>query len=307
MALYKTFLDYSDNKEKFLFSGYPSASTRVYTLDAENKKFSKENFDASLGYLRKLPDQNDLREGVDIDIHRTTGMVQVGKMVYFTGMQYRSGVGGAFIEWNTQTNEKKAYRKNLFENYQPRDMIKIGDKIAIATQAVDNSNYGGKARPSTPKIMIYNPKTAKFEKEYTPLKGLPPMDMGRIATIDNRYIIGLTNNGGTSDNKSTNFSSRMYLYMIDTYSEKVVMVKTIETGNYMRVEPRGTAFIDGFNFVVHGDYIYTWMVARTLCTIDKNGNIEAHGNMPFQSKMEFANGSIYLTGSEKLRKIVDPK
>ncbi len=305
--VYKTFLDYSDNKKKFLFSGYPSATTRVYTLNPTNEQFSKDNFDASLGYLRKISDQNDLRDGVDIDIHRTTGMVQVDEMVYFTGMQYRSGVGGAFIKWNTSTGEKLAYRKGMFENYQPRDMIKVGGKIAIATQAVDNSTYGGKARPATPKIMMFNPKTDKFEEEYTPLKGLPAMDVGRIATIDDRYIIGLSSNGGTSDNKTPLYSSRMYLYMIDTYTKKVVMVKTIETGNYMRVEPHGTAFIDGFTFMAHGDYIYTWMSARTLVTIDKTGTVEAHGNMPFQSKMEFANGNIYFTGHENLLKTVNPK
>ena len=306
--VYKTFLDYNDSKrKKFMFSGYPSATSVFYTLDDANSRFSKENMNASLGYLRHISDRNNLGDGIDVDIHRTTGMVQVGEMVYFIGMQYRSGVGGALIGWNTRTGEKWGIKKGVFDSYQPRDMILIGGKIAIATQAMDNTYLGGAARPATPKILIFDPKTESFVKEYTPVEGLATVDCGRIQTLDDRYIIGLTNNGSTSDNQSTNYSSRMFLYMIDTYTDEVVMQKTIEKGNYMRVEPHGAAFIDGFTFKKHGDYIYTWLLARSLSTIDKNGEIEVHGLMPYQSKMEFANGYIYFSGDKKLRKLPNPK
>jgi len=303
----KPFFDYSSNEKKFMTSGYPSGNTYYYTLDDTNKKFSNENINDSLGYLRDLADRNNPGEGNNIDIHRPTGMVQIEETVYFIGMQYRSGVGGALIAWNTLTDEKYAIKKGIFDNYQPRDMIRIGDKIAIATQAVDNSSYGGLTRPITPKILIFDPKTQGIVKEYTPLEGLPPIDSGRIQSLDERHIIGLTNNGGTPNNVTDSYSSRMYLYIIDTYTDEVVMKKSIETGNYMRVESEGSAFIDGFDFIANGDYIYTWLGARTLSTIDKNGEIEAHGLMPYQSKMAFANGSIYMTGDKKLRKINNPK
>ena len=303
----KPFFDYGTNEKKFMFSGYPSASTAYYTLDESNKRFSNENLNGSLGYLRSLPDRNNPSAGIDIDIHRTTGMVQIEETVYFIGMQYRSGVGGALIAWNTLTDEKYAIKKGIFDNYQPRDMIKIGNKIAIATQAMDNTGWGGLARPSTPKILIFDPVTQSIVKEYTPVSGLPAIDVGRIQTLDERHIIGLTNNGGTPDNTSPSYSSRMFLYIIDTYTDEVVMKKTIEMRNYMRVENSGSAFIDGFHFIADGDYIYTWTNARTLSTIDKNGEVEAHGLLPYEGKMAFANGSIYITGDVKLRKINDPK
>ena len=305
--VHKPFLDYSDNKKKFMMSGYPSATTATYTLDDTNKKFSKDNVDSSLGYLRKIADRNNPGDGIDIDIHRTTGMVQINEMVYFIGMQYRSGVGGALIVWNTVTNEKYAFKKGIFDNYQPRDMIRIGDNLAIATQAMDNTKFGGTARPSTPKILIFDPIRERVVKEYTPVEGFPALDTGRIQSIDGRHIIGLTNNGGTPDNDTPSYSSRMFLYMIDTYTDEIVMKKSIEMRNYMRVEPSGSAFIDGFHFIKDGDYIYTWTNARTLSTIDKNGKLESHGLLPYEGTMAFANGSIYITGDKKLRKIDDPK
>jgi len=302
------FFDYSSNEKKFMISGYPSANTYYYTLDETNKKFSSENINGSLGYLRKLPDRNNPGEGIDIDIHRTLDMVQIGEVVYFIGMQYRSGVGGALVAWNTRTDEMYALKKGIFDNYQPRSMIKIGNKIAIATQAMDNSEWGGETRPSTPKVLIFDPETQSIVKEYTPLAGIPAIDAGRIQSLDDRHIIGLTNNGGTSDyDGSLPYSSKIFLYIIDTYTDEVVMKKTIKTGNYMRVEREGSAMIHGFHFIADGEYIYTWLGARTLSTIDKNGNIESHGLMPYQSKMGFANGSIYITGEKKLRKIEDPK
>ena len=303
----RTFFDYSDNKKKFMISGYPSANTFYYALNDANDKFSRDNINSTLGYLRDLPDRNNPGVGKDIDIHRTTDTIQIDETVYFIGMQYRSGVGGALIAWNTLTGEKYAIKKGIFDNYQPRKMIKIGDKLAIATQAVNNTGFGGDPRPSTPKIFIFDPKTQSIVKEYTPVEGLPPVDSGRIQSIDDRHIIGLTNNGGTPDNSTTNYSSKMYLYIIDTYTDKIVMLKTIPVGNYMRVESNGSAMIHGFHFIAEGDYVYTWIGPRTLGTIDKNGSIETHGLMPYQSKMAFANGSIYLTGEKKLRKIINPK
>jgi len=301
------FLDYSTNENKFMISGYPSGNTYYYTPDATNKKFSSSNINGEIGYLRDLPDRNNPGQGINIDIHRTTGMVQIDETVYFIGMQYRSGVGGALIAWNTLTGEKYAIKKGVFDNYQPRKIIKIGGKLAIATQAMDNTSFGGLPRPSTPKIFIFDPVTQSIVKEYTPVDGLPPIDTGRIQTLDDRHIIGLTNNGGTPDNKSTNYSSKMYLYIIDTYTDEVVMKKTIEIGNYMRVEYNGSALTGGFHFIAKGDYIYTWFGPRTLSTIDKNGKVESHGLMPYQSKMAFANGSIYFTGDDKLKKVADPK
>jgi len=303
----KPFFDYSSNEKKFIFSGYPSAKTGVYSFDASNKRFSSENLDMSLGYLRNLPDRNNPGAGINIDIHRPTDMVQIDETVYIIGMQYRSGVGGALVAWNTLTGEKYAIKKGIFDNYQPRRMIRIGDKLAIATQAMDNTPWGGSPRPSTPKIFIFDPKSQKIVKEYTPVEGLPTIDSGRIQSLDGRHIIGFTNNGSTSDNNTANYSSKMFLYIIDTYTDKVVMKKTINKGNYMRVEPHGSALIDGFHFIANNDHIYTWMDSRTLVTIDKNGEVEAHGRFSTQTKMAFANGNIYMTGTEKLRKIQDPK
>ncbi|SFV52174.1 hypothetical protein MNB_SM-4-1682 [hydrothermal vent metagenome] len=303
----RTFFDARTNKQKFMISGYPSANTFYYTLDDTDKKFSKDNVNGSLGYLRDMPDRNNPGIGIDIDIHRTTDMVQIDETVYFIGMQYRSGVGGALIAWNTVTNEKYAIKKGIFDNYQPRKMIRIGDKLAIATQAMNNSGFGGNTLPSTPKIFIFDPATQKVVQEYKPVEGLPAVDVGRIQTLDDRHIIGLTSNGGTSDNKTPLYSSKMFLYIIDTYTNEVIMKKTIQTGNYMRVEKEGSALSGGFHFIVHGEYIYTWLSARTLSTIDKNGNIESHALMPYQSKMAFSHGSIYMTGAKKLMKIADPK
>lgn len=302
----KPFFDYGTDEKKFMFSGYPSARTSYYTLDDTNKKFSSENLNDSLGYLRDLPDRNNPGAGIDIDIHRTTGMVQIDEVVYFIGMQYRSGVGGALVAWNTLTGKKYAIKKDIFDNYQPRDMIRIGDKLAIATQAMDNSGFGGTGRPSTPKIFIFDPVSETIVKEYTPLAGLPSIDTGRIQSLDDRHIIGLSNNGGTADNDTSLYSSKMFLYIIDTYTDSIVMKKTIDIGNYMRVEKEGSAFIDGFHFIKNGDYIYTWMNARTLSTIDVNGKVESHGLFPYEGKMAFANGSIYITGDKKLRKIINP-
>jgi hypothetical protein len=98
----------------------------------------------------------------------------------------------------------------------------------------------------------------------------------------------------------------MFLYIIDTYTDEIVMKKTIGTRNYMRVEYSGSAFIDGFHFIAEGDHIYTWTNARTLSTLDKNGKLEAHGLLPYLGTMAFANGYIYITGDKKLRKINNP-
>lgn len=295
------FLDASIGKKRVLIEGYPSASALLYTPD---NFFSSENLDGKLGYMRNFPDLNGAvnaqGEHEIVDIHRAFQAVQVDETVYLVGNMYRNGVSGGLLWWNTATDERAALRRGIFDNYQTRSIAQLGNKLAIATQAVDNREYGGTARPTTPKVFLFDTKRKKIIKSYTPLDGLTSVDAGRIATLDGRHIIGISNNMTLS---GANRSTKTYLYMIDTVTDKIVMKKTINVKNGMLIQPEGTAQIDGFDFKVHGQYIYTYLDSRTLVRIDKTGKVEPLAILEHQGRMAFNGNTLYVTGSEELIKV----
>jgi len=292
------FYDYSKNKLQVMFEGYPSTAAIIYNPDEYISNANTQN----LGYLRKIKDMNCVVdcENKDIGTHRALEMEQINESLYFAGMQYRTGVSGALIWYNTRTQAKKAISQGIFDNYQTRSLLSINGKLIIGTQTVDNRAFGGKARPSTAKIFVFDPISEKIVKEYTPLEGLDSIDVGRIDSIDGRHIIGISNDQAFNGNPG---ATKTFLYIIDTYTDEVVMKKTINIKNNMLVLPEGSARNRNYDFVKHGDYIYTYLSSRTLIRIDRNGKIEALSNLPYQARFRIFNNNAYFTLGENIIKI----
>jgi len=301
ISIIDEFYDYNQSKNRVVFEGYPSASAVVY--DPE-EKFSSENLQ-SLGYLRNLKDSNCVSDcnGVngELGIHRALESVQIDETLFMVGMQYRTGVSGALLWWDTLSGKKAGIRHGIFDRYQPRSLINMEDKLVISTQAVDTIEYGGTARPSTPKIIMMDPITKEILAEYEPLKGLEAYDCGQIRSLDGRHIIGISNDQYAN---STSVATKTYLYIIDTYSGETVMIKSIDTPNNMQVLPEGSAQTRGFDMQVHGDYIYTYMDSRTLIRIDKRGKVEKLGRLPFQGHFTFSDDALFFTVGNDILKVM---
>ncbi len=288
-SVMEEFYDYSKNKTQVMFEGYPSVNASIYD---PSDYISSANIDP-LGYLRSTKDINCIVDCLtkDIDMHRALEMEQIDETVYFAAMQYRSGVSGGLIWYNTLTKEKKAISEGLFNNYQTRSLIKMNNKLVIGTQAVDNTEYGGSARPATPKIFVFDPITEKIIKEYTPLAGLNAVDTGRIESIDGRHIIGITNDQAYNGNTQ---ASKTFVYIIDTYTDEIVMKKTIDMMNNMIVTPEGSSRNRNYAFVKHDGFIYTYISSRTLIKIDLNGEITPISLLPVQGELTFVGNTAYF-------------
>lgn len=298
------FYDYETDKRRVLITGYPSVKTVIYTPDAENSIFSQNNIE-SLGYLRHLEDKNN--PGNENDMHKPLDTLQMNEWLYIIGIQYRSGVSGAIIGINTQNDEMFSMREGVFNNYQPRSMTKLENTIAIATQSVSNPEIEGDVLPETPKVMIFDPKTKTVIKEYKPLKNFNAIGAGKIASIDGRYIIGISNNMGTENHLEYSKVTSVYLYMIDTYTDKIVMEKDIKgIKNLLAITSEG-AVSSSFDISVHNGYIYAWFEWSTLIRIDKTGKVEVLGKVPNTGHMAFTEKSIYITSDYDLVKIDIPE
>lgn len=288
-SVMEEFYDYSKNKIQVMFEGYPSVNTTIYD---PSDYMSSANTDP-LGYLRSTKDTNCITDCLtaDIDMHRALEMQQIDETVYFAAMQYRSGVSGGLIWYNTLTKEKKAISEGLFNNYQTRSLIKMNNKLIIGTQAVDNTEYGGLPRPITPKIFVFDPLTEKIIKEYTPLAGLDAVDVGRIESIDGRHIIGISNDQAFNGNA---LATKTFVYIIDTYTDEIVMTKTIDIMNNMLVTPEGSSRNRNYGFVKHNGFIYTYISSRTLIKIDLNGEITPIALLPVQGRLTFVDNTAYF-------------
>lgn len=296
-SVMEEFFDYSVGKTRVMFEGYPSTDAMIYDPSAY---MTSENTE-SLGYLGWLKDENCVIDCTDNDIgtHRALEMTQIGQSLYFAAMQYRNGVSGAIISYDTMTKEKKAVQAGLFENYQTRSLLNMNGQLIVGTQAVDNTEFGGLTRPSTPKIFVMNPKTLEVIKTYTPLEGLSTYDSGRIESIDGRHIIGITNDQYAN---GTDQATKTFLYMIDTYTDEVIMKKTIDMKNNMLITPEGSSRNRNYDYVKHGEFIYTYLDARTLVKIDKTGHVTPLTLLPVQGRLSFANDYAYFTvGTEVLK------
>jgi len=294
----KGFTDYSTGTKKVFISGYPSGLTAIYD---PFERFNTSNLNFDLSYMRTWKDINSesLTEG--LGLHRPFESVQLDETVYTIGHWYRDGNDGVLAWYDTLTGETGGVHKGFFENYQTRSMTKIGGKLAIATQAVSNEESHRLPKPAISKIFIFDPKTRKIVKVYTPTIGLNTLDTGRIRTLDDRHIIGITND--MTANGSSNLATNTFLYIIDTYTDEIVMQKTIAYKNQMGIEHGGTAQTDAFDFKVYNGYIYTWLGDRDLVRIDKNGKIEKIGTMPYKGLLEFYNDEIFITGGTEVIRI----
>jgi len=297
-SVMEEFYDYSKNKTQVMFEGYPSVNATIYD---PSEYISSANTDP-LGYLRSTKDINCITDCLtaDIDMHRALEMEQIDKTLYFAAMQYRSGVSGGLIWYNTQTKEKKAISEGLFNNYQTRSLIQMNNKLIIATQAVDNTEYGGSPRPATPKIFVFDPLTEKITKEYTPLVGLDAVDAGRIESIDGRHIIGITNDQAFNGNTQ---ATKTFVYIIDTYTDEIVMKKTINMMNNMLVTPEGSSRNRNYEFKLHNDAIYTYISSRTLIKINLNGEITPVSLLPVQGNLTFSNNTAYFAVGTNILKM----
>jgi hypothetical protein len=276
---------------KVYLSGYPTSPVFVWdpklpwTLGQSAAPGQEVNAEAPDANPRRVVYLKDFTR-----VHKMYGAAapQGSSKVYFGGQKMRDGDGGGLGWWDTKTQTAGGF-------WEPFDIYAIG-----ALAAADNGRYvvastslditGSKPAGATAKLFVVDTQTDKVVREITPVENAN--STGWIVEAKPGILFGLT--------KDPANENAGVLYGVDVRSGDVLFRKALP---YSVREFPDTYGAGDFQKGPDGNiYGYTGSILIRIHPDD--ARVEPVGRVA-PGMLGFGGNDLYLSGSEKLRRIKD--
>jgi len=211
--------------------------------------------------------------------------------IYFGGRWIRNGAGGGLAWWDPKTQEAGGFWR-VFSNYQINFMTATGNVryIVISTMAVRDATLG-KPTPKQGKLFIFDTSQAKIVREIEPV--VAARGAGLVVGVGGRRILGWTDD--PADRRAS------ILYGVDVADGRVAFHKKLPFPLPIRI---GSNQKEPFDYRLGPDgKVWTYLGGALVRIHPRDARIEVVGKVRRGGRIAFSGRDIYLSGTERLRRI----